>query len=117
MDTPGTVVIVDTAPTDRVGFTCLSPGKQLEKESERGFFVVGGVPEWLKGTGCKPVGYAYPGSNPGAPTICSLHARGRYAHIAQSAEHFLGKEEVTGSSPVVGSIDFDAGPCGWLVAA
>jgi hypothetical protein len=25
------------------------------------------------------------------------------AHIAQSAEHFLGKEEVTGSIPVVGS--------------
>ena len=27
----------------------------------------------------------------------------RNAHIAQSVEHFLGKEEVTGSSPVVGS--------------
>ena len=26
--------------------------------------VDGGVPEWLKGTGCKPVGYAYVGSNP-----------------------------------------------------
>ena len=25
------------------------------------------------------------------------------AHIAQEGEHFLGKEEVTGSSPVVGS--------------
>jgi hypothetical protein len=25
-----------------------------------------------------------------------------YAHIAQSVEHFLGKEEVTGSNPVVG---------------
>jgi hypothetical protein len=24
----------------------------------------GGVPEWLKGTGCKPVGFAYVGSNP-----------------------------------------------------
>ena len=55
----------------------------------------GSVPEWLKGTGCKPVGYAFPGSNPGAPTI--------FAHIAQQVEHFLGKEEVTGSSPVVGS--------------
>jgi hypothetical protein len=22
------------------------------------------VPEWLKGTGCKPVSYAYVGSNP-----------------------------------------------------
>ena len=27
----------------------------------------------------------------------------RDAHIAQSVEHFLGKEEVTGSNPVVGS--------------
>ncbi len=26
-----------------------------------------------------------------------------YAHIAQAVEHFLGKEEVTGSNPVVGS--------------
>ena len=25
------------------------------------------------------------------------------AHIAQTVEHFLGKEEVTGSSPVMGS--------------
>ncbi len=28
----------------------------------------------------------------------------KFAHIAQSVEHFLGKEEVTGSNPVVGSI-------------
>ncbi len=27
-----------------------------------------------------------------------------YAHIAQSVEHFLGKEEVTGSNPVMGSM-------------
>ena len=26
------------------------------------------------------------------------------AHVAQEVEHFLGKEEVTGSNPVVGSI-------------
>ena len=26
------------------------------------------------------------------------------AHIAQTVEHFLGKEEVAGSSPVVGSV-------------
>ncbi len=31
--------------------------------------VIGGVPEWLKGTGCKPVGYAYVGSNPTPSTI------------------------------------------------
>jgi geranylgeranyl reductase family protein len=29
----------------------------------------GGVPEWPKGTGCKPVGSAYGGSNPPAPTL------------------------------------------------
>ena len=28
------------------------------------------------------------------------------AHIAQVVEHSLGKGEVTGSSPVVGTIDF-----------
>ena len=28
------------------------------------------------------------------------------AHIAQSVEHFLGKEEVTGSIPVVGTTCF-----------
>ncbi len=31
------------------------------------------------------------------------------AHIAQSVEHFLGKEEVTGSNPVMSSIF-----CGWV---
>ena len=64
------------------------------------------MPEWLKGTGCKPVGYAYDGSNPSAPTIAKsarMYACLYHAHIAQSVEHFLGKEEVTGSSPVVGS--------------
>jgi hypothetical protein len=28
------------------------------------------------------------------------------AHIAQAVEHFLGKEEVIGSSPIVGSIQY-----------
>jgi hypothetical protein len=28
---------------------------------------------------------------------------GTCAHVAQVAEHFLGKEEVTGSNPVMGS--------------
>ena len=31
------------------------------------------------------------------------------AHIAQSVEHFLGKEEVTGSIPVVGSMVCEVG--------
>ena len=30
-----------------------------------------------------------------------------FAHIAQSVEHFLGKEEVTGSIPVMGSMILD----------
>ena len=34
------------------------------------------------------------------PAPCKGQA---FAHIAQSVEHFLGKEEVTGSNPVVGS--------------
>src|SRR4051794_12803975 len=29
----------------------------------------GGVPEWPKGTGCKPVGSAFGGSNPPSPTF------------------------------------------------
>jgi hypothetical protein len=32
----------------------------------------GGVPEWLKGTGCKPVGYAYVGSNPTPSTTTPM---------------------------------------------
>ena len=32
------------------------------------------MPEWLKGTGCKPVGYAYVGSNPTPSTTVSCVA-------------------------------------------
>ena len=35
----------------------------------------GGVPEWPKGTGCKPVGSAYVGSNPTSPTCIPLDTR------------------------------------------
>jgi hypothetical protein len=28
------------------------------------------------------------------------------AHVAQEVEHFLGKEEVSGSSPLVGSMEY-----------
>src|SRR6185312_10433895 len=35
----------------------------------------GGVPEWPKGTGCKPVGSAYGGSNPPAPTSLGVTQR------------------------------------------
>ena len=92
-------------------------------------FTYGGVPERSKGSDCKSDGSAFEGSNPSPSTKvvreecgCSsmvepqpskLMAWVRFpspapfvafkAHIAQSVEHFLGKEEVTGSSPVMGS--------------
>ena len=71
--------------------------------------------------------YAFGGSNPPLSMECNViggsssvgrarafQARGRRfdsrlpllvacAHVAQAVEHFLGKEEVTGSNPVVGS--------------
>ena len=34
------------------------------------------------------------------PLLCSTYL---WAHVAQEVEHFLGKEEVIGSSPIVGS--------------
>jgi hypothetical protein len=37
------------------------------------------------------------------PLPAPLNSRG-CAHIAQSVEHFLGKEEVTGSNPVMSSM-------------
>ena len=70
------------------------------------------MPERPKGADCKSAGYAFVGSNPTLgtgplssvgrappPAPCKGQA---FAHIAQSVEHFLGKEEVTGSNPVMG---------------
>src|SRR5215210_2564742 len=82
--------------------------------------------EWLKETGCKPVGYAYAGSNPAPPTgsVASCPWAGSTpaaaarspavaprraalgwarAQLAQLVEHFHGKEGVAGSSPALGS--------------
>ena len=97
------------------------------------FFIIsssGGVPERPKGSDCKSDGSAFGGSNPPPSTIFPLGKCGcssvvelqpsklimwvRFpspapipkkssAHIAQSVEHFLGKEEVTGSNPVMSS--------------
>ena len=36
------------------------------------------------------------------PTLFTIIQWSNVAHIAQSVEHFLGKEEVTGSNPVMG---------------
>ena len=83
----------------------------------------GGVGEWLIPPGCKLgalTGYA--GSNPApatikaggwrvdvgdwSPTSTRQHPAPKPnsdAHVAQQVEHVLGKNGVTGSSPVVGS--------------
>ena len=79
--------------------------------------------EWLKPTVCKIVALTgYAGSNPAPGTreetpyheatfVAVEVLRGRAtkgappAHIAQSAEHALGKGEVIGSNPIVGSTD------------
>ena len=55
----------------------------------------GGVPEWPKGTGCKPVGVAYGGSNPPLSTIFPEEAG-----IAQWPERQPSKLRVAGSIPV-----------------
>ena len=44
------------------------------------------------------------GSNPVSRSISAL-SRAWRAHVAQSAEHVLGKDGVTGSSPVMGSMN------------
>jgi hypothetical protein len=40
----------------------------------------------------------------GWPDLADRKKKICLAHVAQEVEHLLGKEEVTGSSPVVGSI-------------
>ena len=68
--------------------------------------------------------YTFGGSNPSSPTtLCgsssvdrasAFQAEGRefeprlplYCQCSSGVEHFLGKEEVTGSNPVIGSTDF-----------
>ena len=40
----------------------------------------------------------------GGLAICRTMLLDVFAHVAQSAEHFLGKEEVSGSIPLMGSI-------------
>ena len=46
------------------------------------------------GRAVNPLAFAYDGSNPSLPTLV--------AHVAQGEERILGKDEVTGSNPVVG---------------
>ncbi len=49
---------------------------------------------------CKSAPSGFLGSSPSTPTT---------ARVAQSVEHFVGNEEVTGSNPVAGSIRLNAG--------
>ena len=63
----------------------------------------GGVSEWLKETGCKPVGSAYAGSNP-APTISRTAS---HVGIASQAETASRTEFVIW---VVGAYDPGKGP-------
>jgi len=42
-------------------------------------------------------------------SLVAMPKRIRSAHVAQLVEHVLGKDEVTGSIPVVGSTDRAAG--------
>ena len=53
------------------------------------------------------------GSSPVSRSIryqdCENQVPAPYAHVAQSVEHFLGKEEVTGSNPVVGFARIESG--------
>ena len=83
--------------------------------------------EWLKPTVCKIVALTgYAGSNPAPGTRCetpydragkiggdvSAARRKGTAHVAQLAEHALGKGEVIGSNPIVGSSESESAPEG-----
>ena len=51
------------------GGLCLTPGLRHARSGTSRYPAIGcgGVPEWPKGTGCKPVGSAFGGSNPPSP--------------------------------------------------
>ena len=69
--------------------------------------IVGRCPERQRGRTVNPLAIAFEGSSPSWPTgirnqetVLSVL---EFAHVAQAAEHILGKNEVMGSSPIVGS--------------
>ena len=84
--------------------------------------IFGGVPEGAKGADCKSAGSTFGGSNPPPSTrsgnssggrASAFQAEGRefesrcpltlFSRCSSGVERFLGKEEVTGSIPVIGS--------------
>ncbi len=59
--------------------------------------------EWLMAADCKSAALTcYGGSNPSLPTTID---RETGAHVAQPVEHVLGKDGVSSSSLLVGSIE------------
>ncbi len=105
--------------------------KEKDFRSKEDFsYLIGEVPKWTKGADCKSVAEGFRGSNPLLPTIkgmkkdvsgnssiarasafqaegCGFESRFPLqieCPCGSVAEHFLGKEGVTGSIPVVGSI-------------
>jgi len=69
----------------------------------------GGYPSGQRGLTVNQLAEAFGGSNPSPPTP-GMRRAARLAHVAQSAEHVLGKNGVMGSNPIVGSVAviFDA---------
>jgi hypothetical protein len=54
----------------------------------------GGVPEWPKGTGCKPVGSAYGGSNPPAPIQTGLFHEQFHTGLASLPVRATGRHQM-----------------------
>ncbi len=72
---------------------------------------MGSYPSGQRGLTVNQLSEDFGGSNPSLPTRAGCLIRyyrkipaARIAHIAQSVEHTLGKGEVTGPNPVVGSV-------------
>jgi hypothetical protein len=64
----------------------------------------GRLPKWPKGTDCKSVVRRLRRFESFTAHYPKIIGTARFAHIAQSVEHTLGKGEVTSSSLVVGSV-------------
>ena len=63
---------------------------------------MGSYPSGQRGLTVNQLSDDFGGSNPSPPTP-GMGRTARQAHVAQSAEHVLGKNGVMGSNPIVGS--------------
>ncbi len=78
----------------------------MRRSADAAIWALGQVPEWLNGPDCKSGAKATVvriRPCPPAPIVDIGEATPIRAHIAQLVEHILGKNEVPGSSPGVGS--------------